>query len=353
MSFVRFWRRAVLALAISGVWPVAMPAIAQGVSSAACAQRAEMLGVERIVEIDATGGPRFGQKYREKGFLADGEVVLTFDDGPSRLHTSKVLEALETHCTKATFFTVGRMAVADPAILQEVKGRGHTIALHTWSHKNMEQLSAAMAEEEFELGLSAVAAAAAGPVAPFFRFPYLRDPESVLKYLGTRDTAVFGIDIDSRDFKTRSAAEMQKTVLTELTRKRKGIILFHDIQTSTAKGLKGLLDELKTRGFKVVHVVPKATATTVAAYDARAAKILQNKKLAATQDPLASRAVVWPMTGDTEPPPDASGAGPDPDDPDAVVGPPPPASRPAPRRRPTAVWTDGDDDPWTLRSFGR
>ena len=59
----------------------------------------------------------FGAPSPESSFLADGEVVLTFDDGPLRAYTVPVLDALAAHCVKATFFLVGRMAVADPELV--------------------------------------------------------------------------------------------------------------------------------------------------------------------------------------------------------------------------------------------
>ena len=79
----------------------------------------ETLGVSRTVEIDTSTAPRFGFQYHDQHLLADGEVVLTFDDGPLRAYTKPVLEALAAQCTKATFFLVGRMAVSDPEMVQE------------------------------------------------------------------------------------------------------------------------------------------------------------------------------------------------------------------------------------------
>src|SRR5262245_49024836 len=85
-----------------------------GGTTAATAQQAcdaNTLGVSRTVEIDTSTGPRFGFQYQEQPLLAEGEVVLTFDDGPLRTYTRHVLDALAAQCTKATFFLVGRMAV--------------------------------------------------------------------------------------------------------------------------------------------------------------------------------------------------------------------------------------------------
>ncbi len=265
---------------------------------AACATNPDVLGMSRMVEVDATGGPLFG-RVNSGGydFLHDGEVVLTFDDGPLRTHTRAVLKALDAHCTKATFFMVGRMAVADPEMVQEVASRGHTVGAHTWSHAKLQGLSPDKAKEEIELGFSAVAQALNGPIAPFFRFPYLRPTPAAMDYLKSRDIASFTIDIDSRDFRTRDGAAVKRTVLAQLAGARKGILLFHDIQPSTAHALAVILDELKQRGFKVVHLVPKEMATTLPEYDAQANRLIAQRKVIAAKEPLASRSLTWPAAG--------------------------------------------------------
>jgi len=97
---------------------------------ATCSERSRVLGVERIIEIDTTSGPLLGNmQYRDIDFLRPGEVVLTFDDGPLRRHTKSVLNALEAHCTKATFFMVGRMAAARMELEEEDLAVGKTIEL--------------------------------------------------------------------------------------------------------------------------------------------------------------------------------------------------------------------------------
>src|SRR5262245_15735425 len=75
------------------------------------------LGVARTVAIATSDGPHFGFQYRDRALLNDGEVVLTFDDGPSRAYTRPILEALAAQCTRATFFMLGRMALADPQLV--------------------------------------------------------------------------------------------------------------------------------------------------------------------------------------------------------------------------------------------
>lgn len=347
----------VLALALRrALWPllmlvagIASPALAQGTGTPGeCLGRSDVLGLSRVVEIDTASGPRFGEQYEENVFLEAGEVVLTFDDGPQRRSTGPILDVLDRHCVKATFFSVGRMAVADPDMLKEIDRRGHTIGSHTWSHKKLGNISQASATHEIELGVSAVAAALGKPIAPFFRFPYLSDPKSAQKKLRSRGQGIFGIDVDSRDFRTRSGSVMQKQVLSGLKKKGKGIILFHDIQRSTVRGLDGLLRTLKKRGYKVVHMVAKSPATSLAKYDAIAQKRVKRKTAARKANPLADRAVTWPNANGTGA---TTNAGSDEDLPWL--------KEPKPRRRPAAVKrvpppsNSVAEDRWQIRPFGR
>jgi peptidoglycan/xylan/chitin deacetylase (PgdA/CDA1 family) len=236
------------------------------------------LGVSRVAAIDATGGPRYGHlQYRDHDFLKKGEVVLTFDDGPLRRHTRRVLDALAAHCTRGTFFLVGRMAVSDPTTAKEIAAKGHTIATHTWSHKNIRALSAGSAEKEMELGISAIQMAIGKPIAPFFRFPYLADSKSALEALQKRNIAVFSIDIDARDYKTGSASQVRHNIMSQLASKGKGIILFHDIQGSTANAISDVLSDLKAKNYRIVHIVAKQPTTTVASYDEAASRLLAGK----------------------------------------------------------------------------
>ncbi|HJZ31063.1 MAG TPA: polysaccharide deacetylase family protein [Hyphomicrobiaceae bacterium] len=254
----------------------------------------QALGVSRTIEIDPRSGARFGFQYNEASFLADGEVVLTFDDGPLRAYTRPILEALAQQCTKAVFFVVGRMAVADPEMVQEVARQGHTVGTHTWSHANLQALTTAGARAEIELGISAVRGALGRPMAPFFRFPYLRDTKWASDYLAGRQLATFSIDIDSKDYRSRDPSAVQRKVMADLARQRKGIILFHDIHYSTARALPGLLAELKAKGFKVVQLTAKAEVATVAEFDAQVQQDLARRRATVAAEPLARRSLTWP-----------------------------------------------------------
>jgi peptidoglycan-N-acetylglucosamine deacetylase len=65
---------------------------------------------------------------------APGKLALTFDDGPDATHTRRVMELLEAHGHRGTFFVIGRRAAEQPEILKELRARGHALGNHSWNH---------------------------------------------------------------------------------------------------------------------------------------------------------------------------------------------------------------------------
>jgi peptidoglycan/xylan/chitin deacetylase (PgdA/CDA1 family) len=251
----------------------------------------DALGISRVVVVDTTGGPGFGlDHFKQFDFLADHEVVLTFDDGPWPSNTPAVLKALADECTTGIFFSIGKHATYHPEILRQVAAAGHTVGVHTWSHVNLngKKMTDQLAQEELEKGFSAVKYALGANPAPFFRFPQLQHRPSAVAYLGTRNIAMFSCDVDSFDFRSKDADQVVNTVMTGLDKKGKGIILMHDFQKHTAEALPALLRRLKAGGFKVVAMKAKGTLDTMPEYDAM---IGQDPKLPTTMTnarPLSS-----------------------------------------------------------------
>ena len=253
--------RSFLALALFTL--VATTATAVRAEEEKCANPKGALGVSRIIEIDTKAGPLFGEftKYeKEPRFLGPKEVVLTFDDGPLPRYTKPILKALDKFCTKATFFYVGKMAMAYPDMVKEVIGRGHTMGTHTWSHPmNLRRRGLKTAQDQIERGFAAVAMAAGEPIAPFFRFPGLSDSPGMLNYLQERGVAAFTVDVVSNDSYISSSSHLVRRTLAQIERQNGGIVLFHDIKSSTARALPTILAALKKRGYKIVHLRAKST----------------------------------------------------------------------------------------------
>lgn len=64
-----------------------------------------------------------------------GHVALTFDDGPDPISTPSVLSALDTLGWRATFFCLGSMVEAAPALAAEVVAAGHEVGVHGYEHR--------------------------------------------------------------------------------------------------------------------------------------------------------------------------------------------------------------------------
>lgn len=236
----------------------------------------------RVVEIDASSGPLFGditKHEKEPSFLHPKEVVLTFDDGPMPWVTRSILDTLDRFCAKATFFAVGRMAVAYPDTLREITNRGHTLGGHTWSHPlNLRRLKPDKALDEIERGFAAIALANRDGVAPFFRFPGLSDSAPLLAALQRRGIATFTVDVVSDDSYIADHRRLADLTLRRIEARGGGIVLFHDIKPATAKALPVILAALKERGYSIVHIRAKARLDVLADYEpALAPQIAKNR----------------------------------------------------------------------------
>ena len=65
-----------------------------------------------------------------------GRVALTLDDGPDPEVTPQVLDLLDGHDAKATFFVIGRRVEAHPQLAKEIVARGHRLENHTYRHRH-------------------------------------------------------------------------------------------------------------------------------------------------------------------------------------------------------------------------
>lgn len=222
---------------------------------AASCRGGQGIGVHRTVRLNTNGGKRYGTSHGgAQNFLKHKEVVLTFDDGPISSVTNKILHELDRHCAKATFFMVATMAKNNPALAKKVANKGHTIGIHSYSHKNLGKLNGKSAISDVNRSINAIERAVGRDVAPFFRFPYLSENRSVNQHLNRLGYGVFAIDVDSLDYRFSNSTSMVNRVMSELNRKGKGIILLHDIQRVTGSGIGQLLDRLNKGGYKIVHI---------------------------------------------------------------------------------------------------
>jgi peptidoglycan-N-acetylglucosamine deacetylase len=215
------------------------------------------LGTWRILPVSTAGGPRFGGKtYPATLPLADGEVILTFDDGPLPATTGPVLDTLAREGVRATFFLIGRNARANPQLVQRIINGGHTIGNHTMNHLwTLKQRSFEVGVREIDEGRDAIEQVSGRRIAPFFRFPGFADTPELLAELSRRNIATWGTDLWASDWNEMTPGAQLNLLYARIQRARKGIVLMHDIRPQTVAMLPSFLTALKQGGFKVVHAV--------------------------------------------------------------------------------------------------
>lgn len=248
-------------------WPALGAALLALLSAAAnaadCPGNPDALGTARVLTVDPATTPAVGRKHFPVTLpLQPKEIVLTFDDGPWPGTTDAVLAALRHECVKASYFMLGRNAVAFPGLAKKVLADGHTVAHHTYSHPLLNRMSLTRAEAEIDRGFAAVDQAVYGsgsrvPKTPFFRFPGFASNPALLDLLAKRHITVFGADLWASDWDRMRPDRERALVLERLARTHGGILLFHDTKAQTAAMLPAFLRDLKRQGYRIVHVTPR------------------------------------------------------------------------------------------------
>ena len=205
-------------------------------------------------------------------------VALTFDDGPNN-YTPAVLDALKTAGVKATFFIVGRMAEAHPAILARIAAEGHLLGNHSATHPFFGQSYA----DHPELLLDQIRRVddEIAPLMPagtqlYFRAPYgswrpafaralNADPE-LRKYVGPIywdeggevSFSEDGYVLSSSDWECWhrgwDAATCAKGYMREIRRKDGGVVLMHCIHTQSAALVAQIVPPLLEEGYIFVRL---------------------------------------------------------------------------------------------------
>ena len=227
-----------------------------------CPGNPDALGTARTIAVDAKSTPRVGRKEFPVTLpLESKELVLTFDDGPWHETTPKVLDALKHECVRATFFLVGKSTAEFPALARRELAEGHTVGHHTYHHPLLTRLSPATAEGDINRGIEEDELALYGqrrstPTTPFFRFPGFASNPALLQQMAERNIVVFGADVWASDWNPMTPEQELHLILSRIEQVNRGIVLLHDTKSHTAAMLPAFLRALKTRGYRIVHVVP-------------------------------------------------------------------------------------------------
>jgi peptidoglycan-N-acetylglucosamine deacetylase len=150
-------------------------------------------------------------------------ILWTFDDGPSQ-YTEPILDLLDAHGVKGTFFIVGQKVEARPAAVRSIIARGHRVGNHSYSHPSLPQLTAADVHDELVACTTAISGAGV-PAPTLFRPPYGDTNDTVRRVAAELDLEQMLSDIDPQDWRSDSAQ-----IINAVTAEARGggVLLLHD-----------------------------------------------------------------------------------------------------------------------------
>ncbi len=166
-------------------------------------------------------------------------LALTFDDGPSPAITPQILDTLQRHNAKATFFLIGLHVPDNGALVRRIHAEGHEIGNHTWSHRKLSELSPQEVEDDIAHAQSVIAGAGV-PAPRLFRAPYGDIDPMVRSHV---PMTIVSWNIDPEDWKARKPEKIVEHILTHA--KPGAIVDLHDIYQVTADSLDPVLTGLE------------------------------------------------------------------------------------------------------------
>ena len=190
--------------------------------------------------------------------IAQGEVALTFDDGPDPELTPRVLEVLEAHGARATFFCIAEKAARHPELTREIVRRGHAIENHSHSHPHTFAFLLLRGLRRDLANAQATLAGLTGRSPRFFRAPMgFRNPllDPVLHEMGLKL-----VTWTRRGFDTDQGKPARVARLLERGLAAGDILVLHDSHAALAPSgqpvvlevLPRLLETLRRQGLKPV-----------------------------------------------------------------------------------------------------
>ncbi|MDD6038385.1 MAG: polysaccharide deacetylase [bacterium] len=203
----------------------------------------------------------------EDNRLEDGEqptVFLTFDDGPSE-NTEKILEVLDKYHVKATFFVTGKEGEDAEQRYRRIAEGGHTLAMHSYSHKysSIYESKEAFAEDFNKLRQKIVSVTGEQPT--IYRFPggssnqvSNTDMNEFIDFLGEQGMTYYDWNVVCGDATSQiyTAEELAQNVMTDVVRYKYSVVLMHDAadKDSTVAALDLVLQELTAMGARVLPI---------------------------------------------------------------------------------------------------
>ena len=172
-------------------------------------------------------------------------IAITFDDGPHRLYTPKLLDGLKERGIHATFFLVGENIGNNEALVKRMAEEGHLIGNHTFSHVQLTKMKKEDACREVQQTNERICAVTGAPVL-YIRPPYGSWNDELQAEIPMTVTLW---NLDSEDWKSQNTGK-----IVEPDAEEGSIILLHDIFDTSVEAALRIVDDLTAQGYTFVTV---------------------------------------------------------------------------------------------------
>ena len=197
------------------------------------------------------------------------KVYLTFDDGPSD-NTAAILDTLAKYNVKATFFVVGKTDDQSKEMYQRIVNEGHTLGMHSYSHKYSVVYDSLDAFETDFNQLQSYLYDITGQECRLYRFPggssnqvSNTDMSEFIRFLNEEGVTYFDWNVSSGDATSQAytADELLNNVLTDVPKYKPSVVLMHDSNTksTTVEALGPMIEALQGMGAQILPIDENTT----------------------------------------------------------------------------------------------
>ncbi|MBO7178456.1 MAG: polysaccharide deacetylase family protein [Clostridia bacterium] len=178
-------------------------------------------------------------------------VALTFDCAWGATKTRSIMDEVEKHGYKCTFFVTGFWVDANPELIKEICSRGHQIGNHSENHPHLSKVDKEILAQEIDL-VNAKIERLTGIRPTCFRAPFGEYDNRLMKALRERNIYCIQWSVDSLDWKGIGGKEITERVVNRL--KSGDIVLFHNDSDHVLDALPLVLGSVKNKGLNAVRV---------------------------------------------------------------------------------------------------
>lgn len=175
-------------------------------------------------------------------------IALSYDDGPAKSSTLKILEILKDNEATATFFILGNRVKKHADIITKIRDDGHEIGNHGYDHTSLTKLSNTSIEKQIKDTSDAIFDVI-GEYPLLFRPPYGNYNKNMKNII---DYPLILWSIDSNDWSSISDQKVIDNIMSELDDGK--IILMHDIHKRTVDVSQTVLPQIRAKGYRIVSI---------------------------------------------------------------------------------------------------